>query len=307
MPEKTVEIAIPLLLPGIENERDVCFDRLQELLQSHKGFIKTHLESDHDPVDLCIHYDPNQISLASVYRLARQAGYELSNGHIHETIPFIGLDSADSAFVLAAELERLPGMLHASVNYAAGLIFVAYDSDRLKRNTIDRTLRRLGARPLPQVKGSMQGELPEGDGAIEVAHNDSSAPTFLPHWIQERWTIILVAMSGVFLLAGWAGERFLGYSANQAFIFYLLAYLTGGYDVASHAIPSLLRGKFDTDVLMLAAAAGAAVLGEWAEGAFLLFLFSLGHAGEHYALDRARRAVNALGKLMPTRVRRGDG
>jgi Cd2+/Zn2+-exporting ATPase len=59
---------------------------------------------------------------------------------------------------------------------------------------------------------------------------------------------------------------------------------------------------------MLAAAAGAAVLGEWAEGAFLLFLFSLGHAGEHYALNRARHAVNALGEMMPksARVRRGN-
>src|SRR5690606_2624340 len=55
-------------------------------------------------------------------------------------------------------------------------------------------------------------------------------------------------------------------------------------------------------------ATGAALLGEWTEGAFLLFLFSLGHAGEHYALDRARRAVNALGELMPktARVKRGD-
>jgi Cd2+/Zn2+-exporting ATPase len=59
---------------------------------------------------------------------------------------------------------------------------------------------------------------------------------------------------------------------------------------------------------MLAAAAGAALLGEWSEGAFLLFLFSLGHAGEHYALDRARNAINALGELMPktARVKQGD-
>src|SRR6185436_17154027 len=81
----------------------------------------------------------------------------------------------------------------------------------------------------------------------------------------------------------------------------------GGYDIATHAIPGLLKGKFDTDVLMLAAAVGAAILGEWADGAFLLFLFALGHAGEHYALDRARNAVNALGELMPqtARVKRG--
>jgi Cd2+/Zn2+-exporting ATPase len=60
---------------------------------------------------------------------------------------------------------------------------------------------------------------------------------------------------------------------------------------------------------MLAAAGGAAILGQWPEGAFLLFLFSLGHAGEHYALDRARDAVNALGELMPATAmvrRNGD-
>ena len=59
---------------------------------------------------------------------------------------------------------------------------------------------------------------------------------------------------------------------------------------------------------MIAAAAGAALLGEWAEGAFLLFLFSLGHAGEHYAMDRARNAVGVLGKLMPRTAftKRGD-
>src|SRR5690606_3314317 len=51
------------------------------------------------------------------------------------------------------------------------------------------------------------------------------------------------------------------------------------------------------------------ILGEWAEGAFLLFLFSLGHAGEHYALDRARDAVNKLGELMPAtaQLKTGDG
>ncbi len=141
----------------------------------------------------------------------------------------------------------------------------------------------------------------------EHGHDHGSAPAFLPHWLQERWTLALVAVAGVFLAVGWIGETFLGLPPQVALLFYILAYVAGGWDVATHAIPGLLRGKFDTDVLMLAAAAGAALLGEWAEGAFLLFLFSLGHAGEHYALDRARNAVNALGALMPktAHVRRG--
>lgn len=50
---------------------------------------------------------------------------------------------------------------------------------------------------------------------------------------------------------------------------------------------------------MLLAAAGAAYLGKWAEGALLLFLFSMGHALESYAMGRAKRAIEALTKLAP--------
>ena len=126
--------------------------------------------------------------------------------------------------------------------------------------------------------------------------------------MQEQWTLLLTGAAGAFLALGFFGERFLGFPPSAALTLYILAYLAGGYDVALHAVPAVLRGKFDTDLLMLAAAAGAAALNEWAEGAFLLFLFSLGHAGETYALDRARNAVGALGKLMPrtAQVKRGE-
>lgn len=130
-------------------------------------------------------------------------------------------------------------------------------------------------------------------------HNHNAAPHFLPHWIKNRWSILTVTVAGAALCVGFFGESFFGLPPAIALSFYLVAYLAGGYDVAREALPALLRGKFDIDILMLAAATGAALLGEWAEGAFLLFLFSLGHAGEHYAMDRARNAVNVLGKLMP--------
>lgn len=117
--------------------------------------------------------------------------------------------------------------------------------------------------------------------------------------IRENWTFILLVLAGIFLLAGWLGETFFGMPENIALLFYVISYIAGGYEIATHAIPHLINGRFDTDVLMLAAALGAALLGDWPEGAFLLFLFSLGHAGEHYAMDRAHNAVSALGALMP--------
>lgn len=154
-------------------------------------------------------------------------------------------------------------------------------------------------------------------GPAENAHDTAdphagdghgSAPAFLPHWMQERWTMLLVALAGLLLLIGFVGERWLGFPQWLTIALFALSGIAGGFDVAVESIPGLLKGKFNTDILMLAAAIGAAILGEWLEGAFLLFLFAIGHGGEHYALDRARNAVNALGELMPQTalVKRGD-
>jgi Zn2+/Cd2+-exporting ATPase len=78
---------------------------------------------------------------------------------------------------------------------------------------------------------------------------------------------------------------------------YLPAYLLCGYYPLKDAIRSTVKGHFDIDLLMILAAAGAAVLGEWGEGALLLFLFSLGHAMEHYAISKAERSIASLADL----------
>ena len=89
---------------------------------------------------------------------------------------------------------------------------------------------------------------------------------------------------------------------------FALAYFFGSYFSLPAAIRALHHGSFSVDFLMLAAAAGAATLGRWQEGAILLFLFSLSNTLESYALGRTRRAIRALLDLRPARalVRRGD-
>lgn len=301
MTERTIELCMPLLMPELFDSNDACVAMVETQLQNRKGISRVHVKDDKELPFLCFHYDPNLISPAAVQQFAEQVGSDFTVRYRHQQIPFSGMDAADAATTLTGVLEDLPGMLHANVNYAAGLVFVAYDSTILQPTTIEETIRGMGYQPLAALDEI--GAFP-----LEEEHDHGSAPGFLPHWMKERWPLILVALAGFFFLIGWLGETFFGLPENVALIFFLLAYLAGGYDIATHAIPGLLKGKFDTDVLMLAAAGGAAVLGEWAEGAFLLFLFGLGHAGEHYALDRARNAVNALGELMPktARVRRGD-
>ncbi len=298
MNEEKIQLELPLLLPDIADSRDACIARLEQMLQNRRGILRAHVLHEEEPPQLCLHYDPNLVSLSVVRRLAEDAGSAITERYRHEQIAVGGMDVADAADGLWQQLAALPGMLHASVNYPAQLAFVAYDSERLDRDTIEQAIREMGYAAGTEAL----------QGAADDGHGHGSAPSFLPHWLQERWNYLLVALAGLFFLIGWLGETFLGMPPNVALFFFLLSYFTGGYDIATHALPGLFKGQFDTDVLMLAAALGAAVLGEWAEGAFLLFLFGLGHAGEHYALDRARSAVSALGDMMPktARVREGE-
>ncbi|MBC9912888.1 heavy metal translocating P-type ATPase [Chitinophaga varians] len=79
----------------------------------------------------------------------------------------------------------------------------------------------------------------------------------------------------------------------------IASYIFGGFYTAKEAIETISKGGFEIDFLMLVAAAGAAILGKWEEGALLLFLFSLGHSLEHYAMEKARKSITALADLAP--------
>ena len=111
--------------------------------------------------------------------------------------------------------------------------------------------------------------------------------------------------AALLLAIAWSGQRFGGWSPTASIPLYLAAYAFGAWDLLRHTTARVRRGvfTFDIDLLMLLAALGAAVLGEWAEGAFLLTLFAFAHALEHYAMDRARGAIRALSELAPARAR----
>ena len=115
----------------------------------------------------------------------------------------------------------------------------------------------------------------------------------------ERTELIFAILCGAALLLGWLISIF--YSGDNwiSFTLYLLAYLFGCVFFLREVIESTLRGRFEIEFLMLVAAIGAAALGKWAEGSLLLFLFSMGHALEHYAMGRARHAIKSLANLAP--------
>lgn len=124
--------------------------------------------------------------------------------------------------------------------------------------------------------------------------------------LYEHNELVFALLCGALLLGAWLYEVLGDPEQPRPIVVYLLSYFFGAYFAFFHMIASLRARQFDIDFLMLVAATGAAILGAWAEGALLLFLFSLGHALEHYAMGRARKAIRALADLAPTVARIKD-
>jgi Cd2+/Zn2+-exporting ATPase len=284
MSESTLQLQLPVLLPHVEDERDQCVARLNEQIAAQKGIEKAHLEraAADGPTLVCLHYDPNLLTLERVQRIAEQAGAHVTKRYCHETLHVTGMECADCARSIEHILGRAPGVLAASVSYAAEKVRLEYDTTVTSHAELVRRIGWLGYAVQERTR---------------------------PSWVQAHEDLLLPAASGVLLAAAFIGQRVLGLPVLAAIVLYLLSYAAGGYEAAWHGVKAALKLRFEVDFLMVAAALGAALLGDWVEGGLLLFLFSLGHGLEHYAMDRARHAVEALGELAPrsARVRRSVG
>src|SRR3546814_341284 len=127
-----------------------------------------------------------------------------------------------------------------------------------------------------------------GEGKHEHAHGGLFGP---------NTELIFSLICGGALATGFAIEQLTATPSWIPLVCYLVAYLFGGWFTLGEAIEHLRLKRFEIDTLMLVAAAGAGALGAWAEGALLLFLFSLGHALEHYAMGRAKRSEEHTSEL----------
>jgi Cd2+/Zn2+-exporting ATPase len=140
-------------------------------------------------------------------------------------------------------------------------------------------------RIVPQVAGKRQ----PGSGA------DAERVS----WFSRYAMALATALTAVFLLAGVILGHLGVIGSDLQTALYAAAYVTGGTRAAWAAIQSLWNRHIDIELLMVTAAIGAAIIGNWLEGGILLFLFSLGNTLEHYAMGRTYSAIRALMDLRP--------
>jgi len=198
-----------------------------------------------------------------------------------------GLHCSDCVRTVKAGLEGREGVSQADVNLASGRVCVTYDPSSIDPGSIEQTVRRMGY-------AVERGER-AGDGEV------MGSPEFLA-----------AVMAGVLLFAGLAIEHLLdpgslfaagGVEVRAEHLVYLASMVFGGAYILRRAVRSLMTLTFTADGLMLIAAVGATAIGEMAEGASVLFLYSIAELLEDWSTERNRSSLRALVDLAPRRVR----
>lgn len=317
--EKT-KIDLDILLPEVPNERDECVERVINTVSSERGIEKVHIvpETDTAKAQLCFHYNPAEITLEKVQKLAAKAGAQITERYGHLLLEVKGIRYVRHARVIELSLQDVKGIMSVSAS-AAGWITIEFDHHEITPQKIYRRLKNLGLTVIsPDLKSipehthvhkenaekkeskepddkqndhdHAEGEDNHGVGEHDHAHGGIFG---------EKTEMIFAIICGLLLGIGFGLSFFQGVHPYVPIGFYIVAYFFGGFYTGKEAIQGISKGEFEIDFLMLVAAIGAACLGQWAEGALLLFLFSLGHSLEHYAMEKAKKSIAALAELAP--------
>ena len=321
MPE--LQLDLPILLPHVPDARDTCVRRLTASLEAQDGVKRAHVldATNGKPAQICIHYDPDVLPLPRLRQLALRHGARLTDHYGHVLWEVTGIRHQRRARTVAAHLRRLRGVLEAEAS-AAGQLRVEFERTQIRTDDLRRALSEVGVMVVePKAHEAIAGDTEQqvASAAREEAvvlrrehdakteHDESEGDHKHGGIFGEQTELIFAILSGTCVGLGWGLETFTSVVEWGPFALYLGGFFFGGFFTLREAIGNFRIGRFEIDFLMLIAAAGAAVLGEWFEGALLLFLFSMGHALEHYAMGRARKAIEALADLAPdTAVVRRD-
>ena len=193
--------------------------------------------------------------------------------HAESVFKIEGMDCHEEVAILERRLKKLTGLEAMDADVVGQRLRIKYDAAKLTTAGIAEAVAQTG------MRAWLEHETPRP--------GTSSA-----------WRDRLVALSGASLGLGLL-VQFVRPDAGLEWIPYFAAIVLGGIQTARRALVSLRAGSLDINVLMLVAVAGAILLGEWSEGASVVFLFALAQVLETRAMERARGAIRALMDLAP--------
>ena len=232
-----------------------------------------------------VEYDPGRIDAAEIGREIGHLGYSASRptaGHRHTDVFYIPeMDCDEEISLIRKKVGALEGVLDLEFNLVSQKLTVAHKISPVR---IEEALREIQMTPQRQ---KVEQEPVRG------------------FWAAYK-RLILTIVSGLLTAAGF----FVSLTAVDPWIsisLYGVAILSGGWLVARKGFHALRNRTLDINVLMTLAVIGAAAIGEWLEGASVIFLFALANLLESWSMNRARRSIKSLMELAPNVARVRDG
>ncbi|MBN2583570.1 MAG: cadmium-translocating P-type ATPase [Planctomycetes bacterium] len=279
-----------------------CAGKVEQAVQRLDGVVDVQV--DFLASTLSLEYYPERTTPQHVAELVAGLGYRVGDRaavsgqavyHIAE------MDCADELRVIEAALHRTGAVRHMAANFVARTLSVEFDPDAANAETLRQAIASAG------FPASIEGDVAPARPAWATAHRK----WLLVGLSAACFAAALMIHAGR-LLHGWSLRPLATFGDDRpvttATLLFAAAMIAGGYPIARSALRALRLRTFDMNLLMTVAAVGAAFLWEWAEAASAMLLFSLALQLEGYTMGRARRAVEKLMRLAPTRARlRRDG
>lgn len=110
---------------------------------------------------------------------------------------------------------------------------------------------------------------------------------------------IVTLLSLLFLITGAILSFRYTETHPAAIVLFAVSIVIGGADMFRTGLRNLVRFDFDMKTLMTIAIIGAAIIGEWREGAVVVFLFAVSEALEAYSMNKARQSIRQLMDIAP--------
>ncbi len=185
------------------------------------------------------------------------------------------LDCEHDAAAIERGLSGSKGLIDLKVYPKAAKVSLTYDPAATSPDALRERLDELG---FPPQTGRTMPEQPKP-------------------WRNPK--VVTSVASGLLLLIGWLISQG-GAASGISLATYIAAILIGGYFFGREALEELIHErKVGIELLMAVAAIAATLLGESAEGAMLVFLYSISEAAEGYTEEKTRSAIRALMDLAP--------
>ncbi|MDZ8258925.1 heavy metal translocating P-type ATPase [Nostoc sp. ChiQUE01b] len=268
-----------------------------------------------------VSYNPEVLSEKTIYDQIRSLGYTVEQSHDHNVdvtpvktlqLQIGGMDCGSCAKTIEAGVQKIIGVKEASVSFASVRLQVSYDPQLVNETAISDQIKSLGYTVEKGVEASSHhhtdscdGETPAvGDRDYEHQHEkpinkpkQKSDLASWRFWIENRRGQSVI-LAGIGLVLGLISQN-LALPIWIARAFYGIGIVIAGYPIARAGLFELRLRRADMNLLMTISVIGAVILGDWFEGALVVFLFTLGTTLQVFTFGRTRNAIRSLMDLTP--------